>query len=616
MSPPAAGPDLGPVRWRPEGGWHADTILPAAVPGLSHLVLAPLTGPFRRSGDDGWVTAGVWFPHLYRHDWGGSPVVVLEDGRPLGRPNPCDEGTGGWRHRRDGRIVLTTADGSDPNSNGRHYVLALTALTDWPVPAVQWPAGDAFRRLPDGHPLPRLVNLGLTNKCNLRCAICGSQSHLDATGERRRFVDIDHVRAVAATVFPCVREVELNSYGEPTLHRDFAEIVDLVNRHHCLIKLQTNATLLRPRIIDSLAQSRGTVMLSVDAVGPLFERARHLGRWADVETGVRDLMRRRDPARLKVRLYPTITRTTLPGLTDVLDWAEEVGMDSVNFHSYEPIANGREECPAPDELRAAEARLADWLDRHPGGPDVVVNLKPLKISARGMEPEDFGKMRASPYFSHPLPRGAAYAHPEHACPAPWQHVEIGLGGEVYACCRAQTTALGRADTPEALCRTWFGPDYQALRRSLRRDRLRADVLPACQPCLHAFGVPPRQPRRQHTGVIPLAPPFAADGGHAFRMALPFLQTRQGDSVEMPEQSVWVLHENGRALGPAHCPHADIRSHGMGAFSHWGGQLYFSSSDNSDPNSNGRSYTLQRQPTRRPLLAGVLAGLLRRATGKD
>ncbi len=50
-----------------------------------------------------------------------------------------------------------------------------------------------------------------------------------------------------------------------------------------------------------------------------------------------------------------------------------------------------------------------------------------------------------------------------------------------------------------------------------------------------------------------------------------------------------LLENGRLLGPAHSSHADIRDKGGGRFSHWGDYLYFSTSDGTDPRTNGRTY---------------------------
>lgn len=53
----------------------------------------------------------------------------------------------------------------------------------------------------------------------------------------------------------------------------------------------------------------------------------------------------------------------------------------------------------------------------------------------------------------------------------------------------------------------------------------------------------------------------------------------------------VLMEDGKPLGPV-ASHADIIAKGRGAYSHWRAEtLYFSTTDNSDPRTNGRVYTL-------------------------
>jgi len=64
----------------------------------------------------------------------------------------------------------------------------------------------------------------------------------------------------------------------------------------------------------------------------------------------------------------------------------------------------------------------------------------------------------------------------------------------------------------------------------------------------------------------------------------------GDGVPGGPPSTLRLLEDDRELGPAHVPHADVREHGLGRYSHWGAALWFSSSDNTDPRSNGRRYT--------------------------
>lgn len=57
-----------------------------------------------------------------------------------------------------------------------------------------------------------------------------------------------------------------------------------------------------------------------------------------------------------------------------------------------------------------------------------------------------------------------------------------------------------------------------------------------------------------------------------------------------DDSQLLLFEDGRPLGPAHSLHAAIREQGGGRYSHWTREgLYFSTSDNSDPRTNGRTY---------------------------
>jgi hypothetical protein len=65
----------------------------------------------------------------------------------------------------------------------------------------------------------------------------------------------------------------------------------------------------------------------------------------------------------------------------------------------------------------------------------------------------------------------------------------------------------------------------------------------------------------------------------------------GDDPDSPSRSTLRLFEDGLEIGPAHALHEAIARDGGGAFSHWGRQLYFSSSDGSDPVSNRRRYTV-------------------------
>lgn len=88
-------------------------------------------------------------------------------------------------------------------------------------------------------------------------------------------------------------------------------------------------------------------------------------------------------------------------------------------------------------------------------------------------------------------------------------------------------------------------------------------------------------------------------GHAYGSSLAFIPALPGllevypDDERHPTRSAAVLSERGVVLAPAHSsPHVDIVEQGGGRYSHWRGTLIFSSSDNSDPRSNGRTYRLK------------------------
>jgi hypothetical protein len=81
--------------------------------------------------------------------------------------------------------------------------------------------------------------------------------------------------------------------------------------------------------------------------------------------------------------------------------------------------------------------------------------------------------------------------------------------------------------------------------------------------------------------------FKLEKGCCYIASVPSFLLSDRDS-----SSFLSVFEDGRLLGPPHAPHEDIRSMGLGRFSHWGTELYLSTSDNSDPRTNGRRYEVK------------------------
>jgi hypothetical protein len=98
-------------------------------------------------------------------------------------------------------------------------------------------------------------------------------------------------------------------------------------------------------------------------------------------------------------------------------------------------------------------------------------------------------------------------------------------------------------------------------------------------------------KRSDRNVYLLQRPFRRELGNASVVENIPISAGRSDDSNNPVRSTAILCEDERSIGPAHSPHDDIRVLGRGRFSLWLNALYFSSSDNSDPNTNGRTYEL-------------------------
>jgi hypothetical protein len=85
-------------------------------------------------------------------------------------------------------------------------------------------------------------------------------------------------------------------------------------------------------------------------------------------------------------------------------------------------------------------------------------------------------------------------------------------------------------------------------------------------------------------------PFAHVDGFMWRTVLEDI-AELGDRMGDGQRSGVMLFENGRPLPHPHSYHRDIAQHGAGRFSHWESEFYFSTLDGSDPNTNGKTYTV-------------------------
>src|SRR5262249_28368327 len=95
-------------------------------------------------------------------------------------------------------------------------------------------------------------------------------------------------------------------------------------------------------------------------------------------------------------------------------------------------------------------------------------------------------------------------------------------------------------------------------------------------------------------TIVLSSRYLPLGGYAYKLSGPEL-SGLSDTSERATHARAVICEGDHQIGPAHTLWLEITQKGFGRFSHYNDAVAFSSSDNTDPNSNGRQYKIVIPP---------------------
>lgn len=138
---------------------------------------------------------------------------------------------------------------------------------------------------------PTMLGVDLWGRCNIKppCVYCfwdGSKdlekSFTDAVIDAGTFTGY-------GGFFESARMLQNCSIGEPFLHPQFGEIVELVHARGKLFEMSTNGQMFTPRIIEALAGKKVYLYLSLDAATPqTYARLRN-DRWEEIPAHLRAL---------------------------------------------------------------------------------------------------------------------------------------------------------------------------------------------------------------------------------------------------------------------------------------------------------------------------------------
>lgn len=420
-----------------------------------------------------------------------SAATVYEDGVPLGPRNAQHAdirtiGRGRYSFWHD-YVIFAASDNSDPRTNGRRYTIryspvvspqhgaagsesvtarrkravtglaggrqSVAAVAAHPAPP-SLPKGvrpmfflgsqrDQLEmlvdRAPEFYPFPRVVNLVLTNLCNLKCVMCPyhSPEYPDQSGymSTRKYMTEEIFEQVAREAAANGSWLKMGQLEEVFMH---PKLLTFIRKAQSLgvpyMHITTNGTLLNAERSTALLTSGLTqINVSIDAVTP--ETYKKVRGW-DLNKLVKNV-------------------------DELLSLRQSTGSKTQIF-----IAMILQD----DAVKEEEAFIRFWKEK--GADGVIV----YQLSEHHHGDNYF----RDKYFNHTPPSE------RHACQSVWQEVYVYPEGEVSTCCTTlilvpQKGLISMGNVKEqSLAKIWKGPEYTGLRRRLITNDIENDI--ACKDC--------------------------------------------------------------------------------------------------------------------------------------
>ena len=93
----------------------------------------------------------------------------------------------------------------------------------------------------------RKIYIEITNVCNLKCSFCSEVT------KKRRFMTKDEFELILKKINKYTDYIYLHVKGEPLLHKDIIEFINMASKYNIKVNLTTNGTLF-PNLAEQLGK--------------------------------------------------------------------------------------------------------------------------------------------------------------------------------------------------------------------------------------------------------------------------------------------------------------------------------------------------------------------------
>ena len=321
-----------------------------------------------------------------------------------------------------------------------------------------------------------------TMRCNLECEFCYVGDLLNIEGEWRQEMDLEALQRA----FPERDGLEVSlTGGEIFMRKDIMSVLEIFRQKgYACGYLTTNGTIINEERAEALAGLAAAgflkhISVSIDGPGDLHDTARGVkGTFTRTCAGLRRLQEaaRHRHAPLRVSINTTVAHETLEALDQMVDVAEELGVDAIGlnhlmFSTPEEVAETVRLIGAPDA-----SVIATFVTPDPGVDAARVRAQVAALAAKCKARNilfDYRPKVHAPLIDAYYTPGTPLAG---RCLYPFLHARVSFSGKVYFCpfIRVEVGDL----TKQSLEEVWNGDTYVDLRRRLVEN----GIFPVCRRC--------------------------------------------------------------------------------------------------------------------------------------
>jgi MoaA/NifB/PqqE/SkfB family radical SAM enzyme len=343
---------------------------------------------------------------------------------------------------------------------------------------------EEFVQRKDGHAgrLPAGVVYEATMRCNLTCEFCYVGDLLNIEGEWRQEMPL----TMLTRAFPDQDGLQVSlTGGEIFMRKDILEVMDIFQKKGYVCGyLTTNGTIINPERAEALATLAGKgflkhISVSIDGPGEMHDKARGVkGTFERTAAGLRNLQAaaRKQHAPLRVSINTTVAHETLEALDQMVDVAEELGVDAIGLNHL--MFSTPEEVAETVRLTGAKgpSSISTFVTSDPGLDGAAVQRQVERLAAKCRSHNIRFDMRPKVKPSIVQDYYTPGAPLDGRCLYPFLNARISFSGKAYFCpfIRVEVGDL----TTQTLEEVWTGERYVALRKTLTEEGL----FPVCRRC--------------------------------------------------------------------------------------------------------------------------------------